>query len=282
MLPCCAVEGSTSLYTNKLVYVTGASEGIGKAIAKGFVRAGAHVLLYARSPAKLAVALQEIDPLRVHQTQIVVTQSLDVMEAQRVATTFTAHLQEYGVPEVVVNCAGFARPGYLHELDLTHYHAMMDLNYFSIVNVCKALVPAMMATRRGYIVNTASMAGFIGLFGYTGYCASKYAVVGFSEALRRELEPYHITVSVLCPPNTRTPGLHEENKYKPSEVLATEERVTPVEPEYVAQQLLKALPKKPFMIVPTFDGAMAYRLSRYAPALLHRFVRRRPPEHHPR
>jgi len=263
-------------YTNKLAFVTGASEGIGKEITKELVRAGAHVLMYSRSHAKLVVALQEVETLRVHDTQTVLTQSLDVVDAHRVATIFTAHVQEYGAPDVVVNCAGFARPGYLHELDLAHSHAMMDLNYFSIVNVCKALVPAMLAAQRGYIVNTSSMAGFIGLFGYTGYCASKYAVVGFSEALRRDLEPYNITVSVLCPPNTRTPGLLEENKYKPPEVLAIEEKVKPVEPDYVARQLLKALPKKPFMTVPTFDGAMAYRLSRYVPALLHHFVKRRP------
>src|SRR5215510_12799748 len=100
MLPCGAVEGSMGFYTNKLVCVTGASEGIGKEIAKEFVRAGAHVLLYSRSPAKLAVALHEIEPLRVHQTQNVVAQPLDVVEAQRVATTFTAHIQEYGVPDV--------------------------------------------------------------------------------------------------------------------------------------------------------------------------------------
>jgi len=263
-------------YTNKLAWVTGASEGIGKAIAQAFVRAGAHVIIYARSPDKLAVALQELQPLRVHSAQKALAHPLDVVDTQWVATLVSVHIQEHGVPDFVVNCAGFARPGYLQDLTLDHYHAMMDLNYFGIVNVCKALVPALVQAQRGYLVNTASIAGFIGLFGYTGYCASKYAVVGFSEALRRELAPYHISVSVLCPPNTRTPGLRQENQYKPPEVLATEEKVKPVEPEFVARQLLKALPTKKFMIIPTFDGALAYRLSRYAPALLHHFVKRRP------
>ena len=183
-------------------------------------------------------------------------------------------MKEHGVPDFLINCAGFARPGYLNKLDLQYYHKMMDLNYFGIVHVCKTLVPHMMTAMKGHIINTSSMAGFIGLFGYTGYCASKYAVVGFSEALRRELEPYNIKVSVLCPPNTRTPGLEEENKYKPKEVLATEEKAKPVNPDYIAKELIKALGSRKFMIVPTFDGGMAYLLSRYAPSILHQFVKR--------
>jgi 3-dehydrosphinganine reductase len=132
----------------------------------------------------------------------------------------------------------------------------------------------MIKDQKGHIVNTSSMAGFIGLFGYTGYCASKYAVVGFSEALRRELKPYGIRVSVLCPPNTRTPGLEEENKFKPAAVLKTEEKAKPVDPDFVAKGLLKALPKNEFMIVPTFDGKLAYTLSRHAPSILNQFVKR--------
>jgi len=71
----------------------------------------------------------------------------------------------------------------------------------------------MIQARKGMIVNTSSMAGFIGLFGYTGYCASKYAV-SVSPSSSPEFGPYGVRVAVLCPPNTRTPGLTEENKYK--------------------------------------------------------------------
>jgi 3-dehydrosphinganine reductase len=83
-----------------------------------------------------------------------------------------------------------------------------------------------------------------------------------------------VKVAVLCPPNTRTPGLDEENKYKPAAVLKTEEKAKPVNPDQVANELLKCMTKNDFMIVPTFDGRMAYSLSRFAPGILGRFVKR--------
>ena len=114
----------------------------------------------------------------------------------------------------------------------------------------------------------------MGLFGYTGYCASKYAVVGFSEALRREVRPFGLKVCLLCPPNTDTPGLARENLTKPPEVLAQEENVKTVSPEFVAKKLLQALPRGKNLVIPTFDGWLAYYLSRYAPFILEQFIKR--------
>jgi len=82
-------------------------------------------------------------------------------------------------------------------------------------------------------------------------------------------------VSVLCPPNTRTPGLEEENRYKPAEVLQTEEKVHTVDPEWVARGLLKGLARNRFYIIPTWDGTLTHVLSRVTPRLLHQFVKRR-------
>ena len=261
-------------YKNKLVFVTGGSEGIGKEVAKKFVESGAHVVSLSRSIIKLKKALVEFERCRTFPEQKIFITALDVTKAEEVDDVFESLIKEHGVPNYLINCAGYARPGYIQDLGLEHFHKMMDLNYFGIVNVCKTVIPYLIKEKKGYIVNTSSMAGFMGLFGYTGYCASKYAVVGFSEALRRELVPYGIEVSVLCPPNTKTPGLDEENKFKPAEVLKIEEKAKPVEAEAVAKELLKALPKNQFMIVPSFDGKLAYKLSRYAPGVLSSFVKR--------
>jgi 3-dehydrosphinganine reductase len=261
-------------YKSKLVFVTGGSEGIGKEVSKAFVAGGAHVVALSRSIIKLKRALAEFEKCRVSPDQKIIIAALDVTKADEVDDVLGTLVKEYGVPDYIINCAGYARPGYIQDLEIDHFHKMMDLNYFGIVNVCKALIPSLISEKKGYIVNTSSMAGFIGLFGYTGYCASKYAVVGFSEALKRELLPYGINVSVLCPPNTKTPGLAEENKFKPAEVLKTEEKAKPVEAELVAKELLKALSKKSFMIVPSFDGKIAYKLSRFAPGVLSNFVKR--------
>ena len=261
-------------YSGKLIWVTGGSEGIGKEVGKEFVKAGAHVVISSRSSDKLALALKELEALRVSPQQKIESKVLDVTLYNQTVSVADSIVSKMGVPDYVINCAGYARPGYIHELDIEHYKKMMDLNYFGIVHVCKAIVPHLLQAKKGHIVNTSSMAGFIGLFGYTGYCGSKYAVVGFSEGLRRELENVNIRVSVLCPPNTRTPGFVEENKFKPAEVLKTEEKAKSVDPDFVAKELLRELPKNKFFIVPTFDGKMALSLSRWAPGILSTFVKR--------
>jgi 3-dehydrosphinganine reductase len=262
-------------YQHTLVFVIGGSEGIGKAIAKAFLTRGAHVLIFSRSHDKLHAALTDLEALRTHPHQTLLAHPLDVTEERQTDAVMHTMIAAHGTPDYVINCAGYARPGFLPDLSLDHYRAMMELNYFGTVHVCKAVVPPMMHAGKGHIVNTASIAGLLGLFGYTGYCASKYAVVGFSEALRRELEPYGVHVSVLCPPNTRTPGLEEENKHKPAEVLHTEEKVRTVDLEWVARGLLKGLAHNRFCIIPTWDGTLAHVLSRFTPRLLHQFVKRR-------
>jgi 3-dehydrosphinganine reductase len=93
----------------------------------------------------------------------------------------------------------------------------MDVNFFGTLYPIKAVLPAMMERRCGHIVNFSSVAGFVGTFGYTAYGASKFAVRGFSDALRYEMKPYGIQVSVVFPTNTKTPQLDYENQFKPEE-----------------------------------------------------------------
>ncbi len=264
-------------YDGKRVFVAGGSEGIGKAVGQAFAAAGADVAILSRSPEKLTAALGELEARRTHAGQVLVSRSVDIRDFEACRTAIDVLVDELGTPDIVVTCAGFARPGYIDDLDIEHFRAMMDLNYFGTVHVSKAVIPHLVRAGRGTIVNTSSMAGLVGVFGYTGYSASKYAVRGFSEALRRELRPFGIRVSVLCPPNTRTPGFDEENRYKPAEVLRAEEKVSTVEPEFVAEQLLRRLPSDPFLIIPTRDGRLAYLLSRYLPAIVDRAVRRPDP-----
>jgi 3-dehydrosphinganine reductase len=257
-----------------LAFITGGSEGIGKEIARAFLRKGTDVVILSRSEQKLKAAVSDLEKDKSSPNVKLEYKSLDVTDWPSTESTINSLIEKFGTPDYVVNCAGSARPGYIDQLEVEHYRNMMDLNYFGVMHVCKAVVPHLLRVKKGRITNVSSMAGFIGLFGYTGYCASKYAVVGFSEALRRELSPFGITVSVLCPPNTRTPGLLEENKYKPAEVLKTEEKAKPVDPDVVANEFMRTLNSRKFMIVPTFDGTMAYFLSRYSPSVLNQFVKR--------
>jgi 3-dehydrosphinganine reductase len=99
--------------------------------------------------------------------------------------------------------------------------------------------------------------------------------VGFSQALRHELKPFGITVSVVCPPNTRTPGFAKENLLKPPEVLKMEEKVPTVDPEIVARAMLRAIPRRTFLINTTPGSRIVYQASRWWPEFAADFFLRR-------
>jgi len=268
-----------SFYTGQHVLITGGSEGIGLAIMKQLVPHARRITIVGRDPLKLAHASrlhkQLSDLLPQEKRSQLISVSCDVTDRLQTEEKLGPVARSDDSPTIVINCAGQALPGYFDKQEVDAFERMMNVNYFGIVNVLKIFVPNMIAAQSGCIVNTSSMAGFLGLFGYSGYCASKFAVLGFSEALMRELEPYQIKVHVLCPPNTRTPGLEAENKIKPKEVLALEEKAKTVSPESVADHLLKSLSTSGHIIIPTFDGRMALILKRFFPALLAPFVKRK-------
>jgi 3-dehydrosphinganine reductase len=252
-------------YRDKLAWVFGGSQGIGLAIGEELVKQGCRVRLWARR-----TELLEKEAGRIGSDWT----SLDVSDYTATETAIEAALKSDGTPQFVFNCAGLALPGYLLDLSAEDIATMNQVNYLGTAYVCKAVLPALVKQRGGHIINVSSLGGVMGLFGYTGYCGSKYAVMGFSEALRREVSGYGIRVSALCPPNTRTPGLDQENLRKPPEVLAQEEKVQVLEAAQVAKYLLKALPSNPFTVIPSFDGRLAHLLSRWAPGILNLFLKR--------
>lgn len=258
----------------RLAVVTGASEGIGLAITAELVRRQHRVVMAARRPDVLEAARVQAGALDAV--------SVDVTSWASTRTFVNDIISQHGVPDLVVTCAGLAHPAWLSGGDgdddtLRELEEMLAVNLLGTVHVVKAVLPSMTARRSGHIVTTASLGGLFGLYGYTGYCASKFAVMGFSESLRREVEPFGIGVTVLCPPNTRTPGLARENRRKPPEVLAQEEKAAALDADEVARRLLDALPRRPRVFIPSLDGRLAWLLARWAPALLDRILRRPQP-----
>lgn len=250
-----------SYFKGRSAWVVGGSQGIGLALAQALAKQGCSLTLMARNPERLQSIADSLGAQAL---------SLDVGDAQQVEQ----RLAGLAAPFFLFNCAGLALPGYLQDLTYAEIEQMNRVNYLGTAYVCKAVLPGMLAQRQGHILNVSSLGGIMGLFGYTAYCASKFAVMGFSEALERELKHSGIRVSTLCPPNTRTPGLEQENLRKPAEVLATEEKVQVLEAAEVASYTLAQLPRAPRVIIPSFDGRLAYQLSRWAPGVLNWFLRR--------
>lgn len=255
----------------RIAFVFGGSEGIGLAVAERLDAAGTRVVVLSRSEEKLAAARTRLGPeARSH--------AVDVTSADAVTAAVDTLVAEVGVPDLVVTTAGYARPGYLDELPADDIAGMVATNLLGTVHVCRAVLPHLRSAGTGTIVTTSSMAGLAGVFGYTVYSATKFGVIGLSEALRREVRPYGITVKVLCPPNTLTPGFAEENRHKPAEVLAAEESVATLTPEQVADTLVRALGRRRgFLVIPGRDSRLAAVAIRHLPAVVDRALRRPTP-----
>ncbi len=259
---------------NRHAYVVGGSLGIGFAIAQRMAALGADVTIFARRREPLERAAERLRAACCRATQSVAVQQLDVADRSQVAATMGTLVAERGAPDILVNCAGRAYPRRFEDITYEHFAETMVVNLHGCWNTIAALLPHMKSRRGGYIVNTASVAGLIGVFGYTDYCASKFALVGFSEALRAELKPYAIAVSVLCPPDTDTPGFATENLTKPEETRAISASAKVLSADAVADTLMRGMARGRFLIVPGFDSRLGVLVNRLVPGLVHRVMDR--------
>jgi 3-dehydrosphinganine reductase len=248
-------------FRDRWALITGGSSGIGLATAEIFVKEGANVLLMARHEELLKSAEATLTTYKADAGQIIASFSVDVREQAAVHEAIDQIDRQFGPLDYVVNSAGEAYSGYFKELELDIFHWMMDVNYFGTVNVTRAVVPGMIKRRSGHIVNISSIAGFLGVFGYTAYSASKYAVRGLSDILRAELKPHGIRVSIVFPPDTQTPQLEYDNKLKPAETKALTDGGSILSPEDVAQSIINGILKNKYVILPGLEGKLLYWLS---------------------
>ena len=254
-------------FAGRNVYITGGSAGIGLASARRFAGLGANILILARGREPLEQAAASIEAMKAGKAQRVQFRQLDVTDCQQTSEVLAEAVASFGVPDVLINNAGRARPRYFEDITHAQLDETFRLNVYSCWNTIQALLPHM-KPRGGYIVNVSSMAGLIGTFGYSDYCASKFAVAGFSEALRSEVKRHGIMVSVLCPPDTDTPGFEEENRTKPPETRAVSAQAARLSAEKVAEALIAGMRKGRPVIIPGIEGRLAYLVKRWCPGIV--------------
>lgn len=186
--------------SGQVALITGASSGIGLAIARSFLNESADLVVVARRSERL----QEIaDEAQKHGRRCEVVVG-DVREEETALRAVQTAGQQLGHLDILVNNAGIGRYADLTGTNVDDYDAMMDTNMRSTFLFTRHVVPVLLARGTGTIITIASMAGVMGFAGEAVYCATKFAQVGFTQALDRELRPYGIKVGVVCPGGVKT------------------------------------------------------------------------------
>jgi len=248
-------------YASQHILVTGGSSGIGLACAKRAAFLGANVTILGRRVELLEQAAAEIQAARSTDTFVQVI-SADVSQEDVIHAALCGLIDDRGLPDVVINCAGITHPGEFTELTTEIFRWNMDINYFGTVYVLKALVPGMIRRGSGQIINVSSGVGLFNVYGYTAYGASKYAINGLTEALRMELKPHGIRVSLVIPADTNTAQLAYEQQYKPEITKKITQVAGLMQPEQVARDMFNQAAAGKYLILPGTDTKFLYMLLR--------------------
>ncbi len=250
---------------NKVAIITGASSGIGEATARGFGREGAKVVLAARRVDKLQILAQEINSMKTGAETLVI--QADLSKLDDIQAMIAQTLEKFGRIDILVNNAGFGRLDWLENLDpIKDIQAQIDLNILGVIQTTRQVLPVMMEQRAGSIINMCSMAGLVATPTYTVYAASKHAVHGFSEALRREVKPWGIDVSLIYPGGvvtefTQHAGINRKTNAKtPKFMLLTAEQV--------ANAVIKLVKRPRRMLIIPWLWSVTVFMNRFLPGLV--------------
>ncbi|MDQ3281869.1 MAG: SDR family NAD(P)-dependent oxidoreductase [Acidobacteriota bacterium] len=247
----------------KTVVITGASSGIGRAAALAFARRGAHVILGARRLEPLDKTAAECRALGVNAIAI----ATDVTRREDCQRLIAAAPRV----DVLVNNAGFGTFDTVAEANPDDFRAMMDTNYFGALHCTQAVLPQMLQRGEGAIVNVASIAGIMGYARMGGYCATKFALIGFSEALRDEVHAQGVRVALVCPGTTETEFFVKAERGK---MPGASRLILAVSPERVARAICDAAEDGAYRrILPLFAAAYM-KFKEVFPRTAHVFMRR--------
>ncbi|MBA1204343.1 SDR family NAD(P)-dependent oxidoreductase [Pseudomonas capeferrum] len=182
---------------NKVWFVTGAGRGLGAAIARAALADGDRVVVSGRR-------LESLQGVFAEYADRVLAVALDVSNEAQALTAVKAAMAQFGRIDVLVNNAGYGQLAPFEENLASDAEKQFATNVFGVFNVCRAVLPVMRAQRSGHVFNVSSMGGVLGMGGAALYCASKFAVEGFSESLAQEVAQFGIKVTLVEPGVFRT------------------------------------------------------------------------------
>jgi short-subunit dehydrogenase len=255
-------------FQNKVVVITGGSEGIGKALVETFLAHGAKVATCGRNYDKLYQLQSQYSgkPLFIY--------TADVSREQDCQQFIEETIRSFGTIDILINNAGISMRALVNEVELDALRKVMDINFWGTVYCTKFALPHIIKNK-GTVVGVSSIAGYRGLPGRSGYSASKYAVNGWLEALRTELLDSGVNVMWVCPgfttSNIRNAALNKAGKAH-GETPMDEGKM--MSAEECSVHIANAIAKRKRTLVLTFQGKQTVFLNRFFPSLADKLVRK--------
>jgi short-subunit dehydrogenase len=255
--------------TNKIVIITGASSGIGKALATEFASRGANLVLAARQYVTLCEIAQDLQ--QQYNIKAIAVQC-DVAIETDCEHLIKQALTTFGKIDVLINNAGISMRALFKDADVQVLKTLMDVNFWGMVYCTKYAMPELLKTQ-GSIVGVSSIAGYKGLPGRTGYSASKFAMNGFLDALRVENLKTGVHVLTACPgftaSNIRNTALDKEGYQQGESTLHEEKMMTA---EEVAKIITDGVENRSRTLIMTGQGKLTVLLSKFIPGILDKLV----------
>lgn len=254
----------------KVAVITGASMGIGEAIAKLFVEEGARVVLCARDVGRVEAAAARIGGTSENSLSV----ACDVSKRDQVNALVQAAMRRFGRIDIWVNNAGFGLNDSIEKMDISQLRQLFDTNYFGVMESMQAVIPIMRQQGGGDIVNISSVSGHICVPYMSGYGATKHALNALGEAARMELKRHNINVLTVCPGYIATDFASNMLKGSNPQRVGSSVKYG-VGPEVVARDTLKGLLKRKRQIVTPWYYWLVIKLHENAPGLMEKAITRR-------
>ena len=256
------------MFENKIIAITGGSDGIGKALVEQFLKMGATVATCSRTEEKLS-------DLKIEFSQKpLFTMVADVSKEEDCKNFIEKTLEKFNRIDVLINNAGISMHALFQDTDLSTLKQVMDINFWGTVYCTKFALESIIENK-GTIVGVSSVAGYRGLPGRSGYSASKFAVNGWLEAIRTELLETGVNVMWVCPgftqSNIRNAALDKDAKPQGESPMEEEKLMTA---EECAHHIIKAIEKRKRTLILTFTGKETVYMNKFFPSLTDKLTRK--------
>lgn len=256
----------SSFFQNKVVIVTGGTDGIGRALIDALVPLGAKIATCGRNYDKIYNLQMQYSNVLLHAVVC------DVSIEQECKKFIDGTIEEFGGIDIVINNAGISMRALVNDADVDVIRKVMDVNFFGAVHCTKFALPALIE-RKGTVVGVSSIAGYRGLPGRSGYSASKFALQGWLEALRTEMLENQVNVMWVCPgfttSNIRNAALNEKGASQGETKMDENQMMSAAE---CAQHILHAIQKRKRTLVMTFTGIRTVFMNKFFPSLTDKMV----------